>query len=76
MPAVCVYVRERDLKVGAMLKALAVETSGFHSVAGANNEFLEQNGYFEFTFPNQESANSFKEDVEIYLKKYISFVPL
>ena len=52
--------------VGAMVKALAVEVAGFQSVSGATKEFLEEHGYYVFTFPTDLYAFHFKKAVRKY----------
>ena len=60
MSRVKVQIAKRDRKVGAMVKALAVEVSGFKAVKGTTKEFLQENGYYEFAFPNQAIPNKIK----------------
>lgn len=67
MPSVRVTIEGKDRKVGAMVKALAVEISGFESVTGTTKEFLAANGFYEFHFPNESRADEFREAVRRYL---------
>ncbi len=62
-----VSIQNKDRKVGAMIKALAVEVSGFEAVKGTTKEFLSANGYYEFHFPYKEKAQEFEEAVGRYI---------
>jgi hypothetical protein len=68
MHTVKIVITNKDRKVGAMVKALAVEVSGFQAVTGTTKEFLSSNGYYQFNFPDSIKASDFKE----FVKKYIS----
>ena len=57
MHAVKVSIEKKDRKVGAMVKALAVEVSGFEAVKGTTKEFLSLHGYYEFRFPYKDKAD-------------------
>ena len=67
MIQVKVIIINRDRKIGAMVKALAVEISGYKAVRGATKEFLKENGFFLFSFPEKEKAESFCDDINCYL---------
>ncbi len=67
MSTVTVTIKDKDRKVGAMVKALAVEVSGFESVRGTTKEFLEAHGYYEFHFPSEAKAEAFRAAVRQYL---------
>lgn len=49
-----------------MIKALAVEISGFEAVKGTTKEFLQEHGHCLFYFPNEEKAAEFKTVVQKY----------
>lgn len=72
MTIVKVQIAKGDRKVGAMVKALAVEVSGFESVKGTTKEFLEKNGYYEFSFSNGTRADQFREAVGHYLSESLA----
>jgi len=65
-----VQIAAKDRKVGAMVKALAVEVSGFQAVAGTTKEHLAQTGAFIFRFPSKERADAFKAAVTRYVPTY------
>lgn len=67
MAKVQVNIFGKDRKVGAMVKALAIEVSGFKAIKGATKEFLERDGYYLFNFPSTHRAEEFKDDVRGYL---------
>ena len=48
-----ITIRNKDRKIGAMVKALAVEVSGFVAVKGTTKEFLNNHGFYIFHFPSQ-----------------------
>jgi hypothetical protein len=74
MNTVRVVITNKDRKVGAMIKALAVGVSGFQSVAGTIHEFLATNGYYEFRFPSREKALDFRNIVGNYIKNELAQV--
>lgn len=51
-----ITIRNKDRKIGAMVKALAVEVSGFEAVKGTTKEFLNEHGFYIFHFPLQMKA--------------------
>ncbi len=67
MTDVRVNIQKKDRKIGAMVKALAVEISGFESVKGTTKEFLNEHGYYIFHFPSSAKAEEFKESVLEYI---------
>ena len=67
MVTVAVAIENKDRKVGAMVKALAVEVSGFESVTGTTKEFLSEHGHYEFHFPTEAKAEEFRAAVRHYL---------
>ena len=67
MVAVEVNIGGKDRNVGAMVKALAVEVSGFQSVTGTTKEFLATHGYYRFEFPSEAKAAEFRAAVTRYL---------
>ncbi|HXC01630.1 MAG TPA: hypothetical protein VNU49_03190 [Opitutaceae bacterium] len=67
MHTVKVFIGNKDRKVGAMIKALAVEVSGFEAVKGTTKEFLSAHGYYEFHFPSKGKAKEFQEAIEKYV---------
>ncbi len=67
MAEVKVYIVGKDRNVGAMVKALARELSGFAAIRGARKEFLSEHGYYLFNFPSERRAAEFKEAVRKYL---------
>jgi len=74
MPEVKVYIVGKDRKVGAMVKALAVEVSGFQAVRGTTKGFLGEHGYYLFDFPATHKAEEFKEAVRTYLPNSLARV--
>jgi hypothetical protein len=64
---VSVSIKDKDRMVGAMVKALAVEVAGFQAVKGTTKDFLETNGFYEFTFPSLGSGNAFRSAVAKYI---------
>lgn len=62
-----VSIANKDRMVGAMVKALAVETSGFASVRDTTKEFLATHGFYEFSFPNAAKADEFRAAVRRYI---------
>ena len=62
-----VTVADRNLKVGAMARALAFAIGSQKSVAGATNDFLELNGFLLFHFPFHSIAKEFRKDISYYL---------
>jgi hypothetical protein len=62
-----VTIRHKDRKIGAMVKALAVEVSGFLSVKGTTKEFLNDHGFYIFHFPSKTKAEEFKKSVLEYV---------
>jgi hypothetical protein len=62
-----VAIRDKDRKIGAMVKALAFEVAGPTAVAGATKEYLDANGYCTFRFPSIETAEVFKAALSTYL---------
>ena len=69
MLTVAVTIMGKDRKVGAMVKALAVEVSGYKTVSGATKEFLSEHGYYEFGFPAEAKAEEFRAAVREYLRE-------
>ena len=69
LATVTVTIEDKDRKVGAMVKALAVEVSGFASVRGTTKEFLAAHGYYEFHFPSEGKAEEFRAAMRQYLPK-------
>ena len=67
MHHVQVNITGKDRNVGAMVKALAVEVTGFTAVKGTTKEFLKENGHYVFHFPNGEKAEEFKNLVRKYI---------
>lgn len=67
MAIVRITIEGKDRMVGAMVKALAVEVSGFRSVTGATMKFLAANGFYEFRFPTESRADKFRDAVRRYL---------
>ena len=67
MPEVRVHIENKNRRVGAMVKALAVEISGFQTVKGTTKEFLAERGYYLFSFPTERKADAFRGAVRRYL---------
>jgi hypothetical protein len=67
MAEVKVYIVGKDRKVGAMVKALAREISGFTPIRGATKDFLSEHGFYLFDFPSASGAAEFKEAFRKYL---------
>ena len=63
-----IIIPNRDRKIGAMVKALAVEVSGFVPVKGTTKEFLKDHGFYIFHFPSQMKAEEFKNSVIEYIE--------
>lgn len=51
MIEVRVYIANKDRRVGAMIKALAVEIAGFTAVTGTKKNFFKIMGIMNFIFP-------------------------
>jgi hypothetical protein len=62
-----INIQNKDRKIGAMVKALAVEVSGFEAVKGTTKEFLNEHGFYIFHFPSHMKAGEFKESVLEYI---------
>ena len=69
MCEVKVIIPERDRKVGAMVKALAVEVAGFQAVKGTTKDFLRKNGYYVFHFLHASQAEEFRRAVQDYIPR-------
>jgi len=74
MTSVKIKIVANDRKVGAMVKALAVEVSGFQAVRGTTKDFLREHGFYEFNFPSDYKAVEFKQAVTKYLPDSMAFV--
>jgi hypothetical protein len=74
MTTVRVNIGNRDRRVGAMVKALAIEVAGFQAVKGTTKEFLQNHGYSEFEFPDDYQAQGFRETVSKYIKSDLATV--
>jgi len=74
MSTVRVDITNRDKRVGAMVKALAVDVAGFQAVAGITNEFLGNHGYYKFHFPSDYHAKDFREAVSKYINNNLAVV--
>ncbi len=72
MEIVRVVIDGRDHKVGAMVKALAVEVSGFEAVTGTTKEFLKARGFYEFRFGTPAKAQDFRTSVARYLPSILA----
>ena len=57
MTTIRVNIANSDRRVGAMVKALAVEVAGFQAVKGTTKECLRNHGYYEFDFPHDYQAH-------------------
>lgn len=64
-----IIIQSKDRKIGAMVKALAVEVSGFEAVKGTTKEFLNEHGFYIFHFPSQDKAEEFKNSVLKYIDR-------
>lgn len=67
MVEVKVSIPDKDRKVGAMVKALAVEVSGYKAVSGATGGSLMIRGYLSFHFPSQDKAADFENVITKYI---------
>ena len=67
-----IYIPNKDRKIGAMAKALAVEVDGFAAVKGTTKDFLAENGYYDFVFKTEEKGDVFQFCVKEYIKHPIS----
>lgn len=74
MITVIVYIANKDRRVGAMVKALAVEIAGFKAVTGTKKEFLQNHGYYEFHFSYDYQAHDFREALAGYIDKSLANV--
>jgi hypothetical protein len=74
MVEVRVYIANKDRRVGAMVKALAVEIAGFTAVTGTKKEFLHNHGYYEFHFSYDYQAQDFREAVTRYIDRSLAYV--
>lgn len=63
MTTVRLDIADGDRRVGAMVKALAVEVAGFQALRGTPKDFLRNRGYYEFEFPHDYQAHDFWETV-------------
>jgi hypothetical protein len=73
MEVVRVVIEGKDRKVGAMVKALAVEVSGFEAVTGTTKEFLLAHGFYEFQFGTSAKAHDFRRSVAHYLPGILAY---
>lgn len=64
-----IIIQSKDRKIGAMVKALAVEVSGFEAVKGTTKEFLKEQGFYIFHFPSESKAEKFRESVLKYIDR-------
>ena len=67
MQDVKIIITDKDRKVGAMVKALAVEISGFEAVSGTTKDFLSEHGHYVFHFPSADKAEDFRRVVRRYI---------
>ena len=74
MTTVRVNIMNRDRRVGAMVKALAVEVAGFQAVKGTTEEFLHKHGYYEFEFSHNYQADDFRETISKYIRSDFAMV--
>lgn len=75
MQNVKVVIVGKDRKVGAMVKALAVEVAGFQTVSGTTKEFLLQNGHYVFHFSHPDKAQEFRRIIQEYIpEKFVQLV--
>lgn len=74
MHDVKVTIIDKDRKVGAMVKALAVEISGFEAVSGTTKAFLQDHGFYVFHFPHANKAEDFKQAVGRYIPSSLAQV--
>ena len=74
MTTVRVNIANRDRRVGAMVKALALEVAGFQAVKGTTKEFLRNYGYYEFEFPHDYQTHDFRETVSKYIRSDLAMV--
>lgn len=64
-----IVIKDKDRKVGAMIKALAVEVAGFQAVGGSTKTFLKKQGYYIFHFPHDYQAQEFRKSVKTYISQ-------
>lgn len=76
MITVRVYIANKDRRVEAMVKALAVEIAGFTAVTGTKKEFLHNHGYYEFHFSYDYQAQDFREAVRGYIDSSLTNVDI
>lgn len=74
MITVRIAIAGKDRRVGAMVKALAVEVAGFQAVKGTTKEFLKAHGYYEFHFEYAHQAEDFRATVAKYLSADLASV--
>lgn len=72
MNNVKITIINKDRKIGAMVRALAVETSGFEAVKGTTGKFLNEHGFLIFHFPSHKKAMEFKKSVLKYIDSKFS----
>jgi hypothetical protein len=61
-----VTVSNRDEILGAILRALAVQSAGFQTVGGMNKQYLQDHGYYRFRF-HTDQFDRFKALVKSYI---------
>ena len=61
-----------DRKVGAMVKALAVEVAGYGAATGATKAFLFENGYYMLHFEHEGQAEEFRGAISAYVSKSLA----
>ncbi len=72
MRAVRVHIIGKDRRVGAMVKALAVEIAGFNAVKGTTKDFLAANGFYDFHFQHEYQADDFRKAVSKYISQELA----
>ncbi len=55
-----------DEILGAIVRALAVQSAGFQAVGGMNKKYLQDNGYYRFEF-SQSQFERFKTLINDYV---------
>ena len=63
-----VTIVNKDKVLGAILRAIAVETAGFPVVRGMNQKYLKEKGYYIFRFSSQSQVDSFRSIVDDYIR--------
>ena len=70
-----VKFQNRDVVLGAMVRALAIQAAGARVVGGMTGSYLQVHGFFRFALTPTE-ADRFKELVKAYLPTFHSSIQI